>query len=126
MPSIIPAKWYSSKHTGLHKNFHKELATRDKLYQWLSLLNNIKTCYKEMGCKADCFFDFFHLPERNLPIETVIPMSRIANHVINETGSKVDCLPGFCHHHLATMSVHTHVHRYCLFESRMKIGNYFM
>ena len=37
--------------------------------------------------------------------------------VIKETGSKVGCFAGFCQHRVMTMSAHTHVYRYPLFES---------
>ena len=37
-------------------------------------------------------------------------------------GPKVGCFAGFCHHHLTTMSAHTHVYRYPLVESGMKTG----
>ena len=39
-----------------------------------------------------------------------------------ETGPKVGRFAGFCHHCLATMSVHTHVYHYPLFESGKKTG----
>ena len=35
---------------------------------------------------------------------------------------KFGCFAGFCHHHLTTMSAHTHVYRYPLFESGTKTG----
>ena len=41
----------------------------------------------------------------------------IHKHVIKETGSKVGLVAGFCHHHLMTMSAHTHAYHYPLFES---------
>ena len=37
-------------------------------------------------------------------------------YVVND---KSWCFAGFCHHHLATTSAHTHVYRYPLFESGM-------
>ena len=46
----------------------------------------------------------------------------LLKHAIKETGPKVDCFAGFCHHHLTTMSAQTHAYHYSLFESRMKTG----
>ena len=40
--------------------------------------------------------------------------------MINKIAPKVGYFAGFCHHHLATMSVHMHVYHYPLFESGMK------
>ena len=37
-------------------------------------------------------------------------------------GSKIGCFAGFCHDQLATMSVHTYVYCYPLFESGIKSG----
>ena len=37
-----------------------------------------------------------------------------------ETGPKVGCFAGFCHHHWATTSEHTHVYHSPLFDSGMK------
>ena len=48
--------------------------------------------------------------------------NKIANQyksVIKEA-VKSYCFAGFCHHHLAVMSAHTHVYYYPLFESGMK------
>ena len=41
-----------------------------------------------------------------------------------ETGPKVGCFVGFCHHRLImiTMSVHTHAYHYTSFESGTKTG----
>ena len=39
-----------------------------------------------------------------------------------ETGPKVGCFAGFCHHRLMAMSSHTHAYRYPLVESGTKIG----
>ena len=36
---------------------------------------------------------------------------------MKETGPKVGCFAGFCHHRSTTMSAHTHVYCYSLFES---------
>ena len=41
---------------------------------------------------------------------------------MKETGLKVSCFAGFCHHRLTTMSAHTHAYRYPLVESGMKTG----
>ena len=41
---------------------------------------------------------------------------------MKEMGPKVGCFAGFCHHNSTTMSAHTHVYRYSLFESGMKTG----
>ena len=41
---------------------------------------------------------------------------------MKQTGPKVGCFTGFCHHHLTTMSIHTHVYRCSLFESGTKTG----
>ena len=35
--------------------------------------------YKETGFKVGCFVNFFHPPEKNLPMQKVISMSRFAN-----------------------------------------------
>jgi len=35
-------------------------------------------------------------------------------------GLKVGCLAGFFHHHVTTMSVHTHAYCYLLYESGTK------
>ena len=43
-------------------------------------------------------------------------------HVTKETGPKVECFAGFCHHRLVTTSKHTHVYCYFSLESRMKTG----
>ena len=65
---------------------------------------------KETGFKVACFVGFFHLPEKKLPIQKLISMSRFANQlykrVIKETGSKVGCFAGFCYHPVTTTSVH--------------------
>ena len=37
-------------------------------------------------------------------------------HVIKETGRKVGCFAGFCHHCLTAMSAQAHAYRYPLFE----------
>ena len=39
-----------------------------------------------------------------------------------ETGTKVGCFAGFCHHRLMTMSAHMHAYHYPLFESGTKTG----
>ena len=39
-----------------------------------------------------------------------------------ELDSKVGCFAGFCHHHVATMSVRMHAYHHPLFESVMKTG----
>ena len=39
-----------------------------------------------------------------------------------EMGAKVSWFAGFCHHNVATMSVHIHAYHCPLFESVMKIG----
>ena len=36
--------------------------------------------------------------------------------------TKSGCLAGFCHYHVMTMSVQTHVYCYPLFENRCDIG----
>ena len=41
---------------------------------------------------------------------------------MKETGLKVGCSAGFCHHRLTTTSVHTHAYHYPLVESGMKTG----
>ena len=43
-------------------------------------------------------------------------MSRFAN-----TGLKVGCFAGFCHHHVTITSAYMHAYRYPLFESGTKI-----
>ena len=43
-------------------------------------------------------------------------------HVTKETGPKVGCFAGFCHHCLVTTSAHMHVYSNPLFESGMKTG----
>ena len=43
-------------------------------------------------------------------------------HTIKETGPKVGCFAGFCHHCLMTMSAQMHAYHYPLFESGMKTG----
>lgn len=40
--------------------------------------------------------------------------------VMKEMGSKVGCLPDFCHHHLSTWSAHMHAHRHPLFKVKRK------
>ena len=46
----------------------------------------------------------------------------LLKHVTKETGSKVGCFAGFCHHRLTAMSADTHAYRYPLVESGTKIG----
>ena len=46
----------------------------------------------------------------------------LLKHVIKETGPKVGCFVGFCHHRLTAMSSHTHAYRYPLVESGTEIG----
>ena len=46
----------------------------------------------------------------------------IQKHAIKETGPKVGCFAGFCHHYLTTMSAHTQAYHYPLFESGMETG----
>ena len=42
--------------------------------------------------------------------------------VVEEAGSKVDCLVSFFHHPVMTMSAFTHAYRYPLFDSGTKTG----
>ena len=69
---------------------------------------------------------FFNPPEQNLPVEKCYTVEldyySLLKHVIKETGLKVGCFAGFCHHRLMAMSSHTHAYRYPLVESGMKIG----
>ena len=46
----------------------------------------------------------------------------LLKHVIKETGPKVGCFAGFCHHRLTAMNVHMHEYRYPLVESGTKTG----
>ena len=41
---------------------------------------------------------------------------------MKETCPKVGRFAGFYHHHLETISAHTHAHYYPLFESEIKTG----
>ena len=41
---------------------------------------------------------------------------------MKETGPKVGCFAGFCHHRLMTMSAYTHVYRYPLVVGETKTG----
>ena len=41
---------------------------------------------------------------------------------MKETGPKVGCFAGFCHHRLMTMSAHIHAYHCPLVESGMKTG----
>ena len=43
-------------------------------------------------------------------------------HETKETGLKVGCFAGFCHHCLAITSAHMYAYHYSLFESDMKTG----
>ena len=49
-----------------------------------------------------------------MPIEKIILMSRF---VIKETSLNIDCLAGFCHCLVTTMSAHVHAFCHSVFES---------
>ena len=49
-------------------------------------------------------------------------MHRFGNYYKAEMGSKVDCLIGFFHHPVMTMSAITHAYCHPLFESGAKTG----
>ena len=80
---------------------------------------NIKASYKRNGLQGWLFHWLLQLSR--LKLKNVILMNGIANqyknYVTNEMVPKVGCFAGFCHHHLVTMSAHTHVYRRPLFES---------
>ena len=40
--------------------------------------------------------------------------------VIKETGSKIGCFAGFCHHPVTITNAHMHAYRYPLFKSGTK------
>ena len=79
-----------------------------------------------MAYKYCYIVGFFNLPEQNLPVEKCYTVEwdyySLLKHVIKETGLKVGCFAGFCHHHLTAMSSHVHAYRYPLVESGTKIG----
>ena len=79
-----------------------------------------------MAYKGGFIVGFFNPPEKNLPAEKRYTVEwdyySIQKHVIKETGPKVGCFAGFCHHRLTAMSAHTHAYRYPLVESGTKTG----
>ena len=79
-----------------------------------------------MAYKGGHIVSFFNPPEENLPVEKCYTVKwdyySLLKHVIKETGLKVGCFAGFCHHHLTAMSAHTHAYRYPLVESGSKTG----
>ena len=79
-----------------------------------------------MAYKYCYIVGFFNPPEQNLPVEKCYTVEcnyySLLKHVIKETGPKVGCFAGFCHHHLTAMSSHTPAYRYPLVDSGMKIG----
>ena len=79
-----------------------------------------------MAYKGGYVVGFFTPPKKYLPAEKRYTDEwdyySIQNHVIKETGRKVGCFAGFCHHRLMAMNVHTHVYHYPLVESGMKTG----
>ena len=79
-----------------------------------------------MAYKYCYIVGFFNPPEENLPVEKCYTVEwdyySLLKHVIKETGSKVGCFAGCCHHCLTAMSADTHAYRYPLVESGTKIG----
>ena len=106
----------------------KVLTTREKLYQWLSLLIILKRFLKETGYKGGYIIGFFNLPEKTCQQKKGYfnewDCYSIQTHVIKEMVPKVGCFAGFSHHCLTTicMSAHMHVYCYPLFESCTKTG----
>ena len=69
---------------------------------------------------------FFNPPEENLPVEKHCTVEwdyySLLKHVTKETGPKVGCSAGFCHHRLTAMSANMHVYHYPLVENGTKTG----
>ena len=96
----------------------------EKLQQCQSLITNIKMYYKKTDFKADCFVDFFHMPEKIGQQKNFIPIKikRTTNqnkicYKRNRLKSCLLCL-------LLSLLLGDHDHAYCctLFESVMKTG----
>ena len=79
-----------------------------------------------MAYKGGYIIGSFNPPEENLPAEKCYTVEwdyySLWKHVIKETGPKVGCFAGFCHHHLMATSADTHAYRYLLVENGMKTG----
>ena len=86
----------------------------------------IKWFSKRNGLQGWLYCCFFNPPEKTLPAEKLHTDEwdyySLQKHIIKETGPKVGYFAGFCHHHLTTMSAHTHAYRYPLVESTTKTG----
>ena len=114
---------YSNKHVRLWESSIKDKTCQyGKVIATGKFVNQYKMSYKRNGLQSWLFHWFIHWPEKNLPIQKVISMSRFALRcVIKEMGSKVGCFAGFCYHPITIMSAHTHAYRYPLFKSGIKI-----
>ena len=111
----------------LTHTWFKQLATREMLYQWLSFLINIESCYKRNGLQwwfvlLVLIICFIRISCQYKMVCQWIGMLTNIKYAIKRTGSKVGCFVGFYHHYLVTMSVHIHVYRYPFFESGMRKG----
>ena len=71
-----------------------------------------------MAYKGGYIVGFFNPPEEKLRVEKRYAVEwdyySLLKHVRKETGSKVGCFAGFCHHYLTAMCVHMHAYRYPL------------
>ena len=90
-----------------------------KFYRWLSLLIIINLFSKRNGLQGWLYYWSLYPSEKNLPAEKRYidewDWYSIQKHV--ETGPKVSCFAGFCHHHLTTINAYTPVYCYSSFES---------
>ena len=99
------------------------LLEKSHAHAWLSLLINIKSCYKWNGLIRWLFCWLLLPTSKNLSKE-----KRYTDDIqyitlcYKQNGPKVNCLAGFCHHRLVTTSVHMHAYCYTLYESGLKTG----
>ena len=116
---------YPSKHVCLREMFPKE--------KYLSLekvipIDKFANHSKRNGLQGwlAILLVSLHGRLKNLPAEKrYILLNGITiqyRNMFKKTGPKVGCFVGFCHHHLTTMSAHTHAYRYPLAKSGTKIG----
>ena len=116
---------YPRKHVHLCEIFLKKvLATREKLYWWLSLLIK-KTFSKEIGFKSGymaCFFKRKKLVSRKTLYRWIGLVFNIET-CYKRTSPKVGCFAGFCQHFCRPrVWAHTHGYHYSLFEIGTKTG----
>ena len=118
---------YSIKPIGLHEIFYNEkYLPLEKINQWLSLLINIKLCYRKQANGVVVLWVALPLFKKLVNRKMLYQWMGLLTNVwicYKETGSKVGCFAGFfSHHHSVTLSVHTHIYHYALFESGMITG----